>query len=172
MQFSFHDKISTRDLLIKMICDTCEAIFATDNGYTDFISERRTMPHHRTCRSLKHSVDLGCYICNGLWATLKPDERNLVSASPRPSPQASYATTSPCAGNLQANSVEQCVTASSLEDGDSYGRPRCYLLQLCFNPNVVATEKLRSRVYWRATFVLQPCDGMLCTRSRISTFAR
>lgn len=60
--------------------------------------------------------------------------------------------------DLPAESAENYITASSLEDGSSYGRLGCYILQLAFTP-----EMITDGTYWRATFVLQPSNGTFVT---------
>jgi hypothetical protein len=125
-----------------MICAPCRSIHFVLNA---------TVPHHLTCRSLKQSVDLGCYTCNRLWATLTPDEQRLVSYSD--------GTTVSTAG-AATNSVEDCITQSSVMDGGPYGHPKSYLLSLAFNASaVLSPETVLGRAYWRACFILQLSNG-------------
>src|SRR5579859_5838985 len=77
---SFEHLISLHSLYsLNMICFVCEKLLKRLGPEIKASNEGVSLPHHRTCRSLKDSVNEGCYICNSFWVTLTADQRDLIS---------------------------------------------------------------------------------------------
>lgn len=124
------------------------------------VSEAEIRPHHRTCQSLKHSVELGCYICNGIWESLDSTEQDVISSVTDSSEHSASSGIGPCVGDSAKGSAESSITQSSLEDGRAFGSPGYYLLQFDINGSSLFTpEMIQKSAYWRTTFILQPRDG-------------
>lgn len=116
--------------------------------------------HHQTCGTFKKSINLGCYVCNRLWDVLLPDERCVVSSLAESESNFNSDSTKVYMDGARTNSVHNCITAASIDEGDLHGHPGCYLLQLAFNTSaVLLPESVPSRSYFRAAFLLQPLDG-------------
>jgi hypothetical protein len=142
-----------------MICLICQSLIIAEDALAITEPLVRTIPHHRTCTALKHSVESGCYLCNRLWATLSLDERHFVSVS-YDSESHNCSETRVDTDSARADAAENYITASSLDDGRRYGHPGCYLLGLAFNASrVLPLEKAQGRGFWRASLLLQPYDG-------------
>ena len=145
-----------------MICHVCQNLLMAQDAYDTAAAGWQTKSHHRTCISLKNSVEMGCYVCNRLWATLAPEERHPVSTSHDSDSHPSSDEIKISTGGEPTDSVQDSVTAFSLVDGRPYGHPGCYKMGLAFNASrVLASEKAQGRVYWRATFLLQPHNGTI-----------
>ncbi len=142
-----------------MLCSLCQGVLTLDNTSADTMPSGKALPHHRTCATLKQSVEAGCYVCNRLWANLALDEQQIVSASCDSAPHEDNE------GGLQANpslmdESDVYITASSFSGGQPYGYSGCYLWELAFNASrVVVPDKTQDRVFWRASFLLQPYDS-------------
>ncbi|KAH7073510.1 heterokaryon incompatibility protein [Paraphoma chrysanthemicola] len=133
-----------------MICVVCRNI-GTDGQITS---------HHPTCGTFKESVDLGCYICNRLWDTLTLDQRCVVSNLVESESNCSSDATKVPIYGTRTNSVQNCITVSSFEEGRLYGHPGSYLLSLALNASaVLPPEIVPDMTYWRAAFLLQPLGG-------------
>lgn len=135
-----------------MICDVCQSILTVEPLRDGLVPEK---PHHRTCQGFKRSVGLGCYICNELWDSLKPDEQDLISSEAESGQHSVNSGTGDIADDSPENSIEVPVTTSWLGDGTIYGWPRCYHLSLAVDTRVVFDPEMR----WPARFVLEPLNG-------------
>jgi hypothetical protein len=145
-----------------MICLVCQNVLMAQDAYDTTAAGWQTKPHHRTCVSLKNSVEMGCYVCNRLWATLAPEERHHVLASNDSDSHPSSDEIKISTGGEPTDSVGDSVTAYSLADGRPYGHPGCYHMGLAFNRSrVLDSENVQGRGYWRATFLLQPHNGTI-----------
>ncbi|KAF2016812.1 heterokaryon incompatibility protein [Aaosphaeria arxii CBS 175.79] len=139
-----------------MICVIC----------TKIKIDTQTLPHHQTCQSFKNSVDLGCYICNRLWAVLTLNERCAVSSSAESTSNLISDATEVSICNKQIRSIQNCVTTSWSQEGSIYGHPGCYLLSLSFDASKAFPQKVVPATYWRASFLLQPLNDLLLCNPR------
>jgi hypothetical protein len=119
----------------------------------------QTLIHHETCGTFKNSVDLGCYICNRLWAALTLDERRVISALAKSEMNLRSNATEVSTYAEQTTSKQDCITTASSLEGGMYGHPGCYMLSLFFNASAVFSQKMVSGPYCRATILLRPLDG-------------
>lgn len=133
-----------------MICVTC----------TNISLDGQTFIHHKTCATFKNSVDLGCYICNRLWAALTLDERCVVSALAKSELNLSGDATEVSTSGEQTASMQNCITKASSNEGGLYGHLGCHLLSLAFNASAAILRKMTpGTTYWRVSVLLQPLDG-------------
>jgi len=65
-----------------MICEVCKFTLASQRVPPKDTLDDNEHPqaHHQTLASLKHSVELGCYVCNRVWINLCFEERRLTPA--------------------------------------------------------------------------------------------
>lgn len=118
--------------------------------------------HHPTYQSLDQSIDAGCYVCNRFWEALSAQERELLASTLGEGVEPPGAD---CAIEL----AKDCLTSTSLADGESYGHPGCYLLEVAYNKPATTPTALPSTACWRARFLLEPVDSKwLRISSRIS----
>ncbi|KAF4832587.1 hypothetical protein CGCSCA4_v013615 [Colletotrichum siamense] len=142
--------------LLCPVCPVCQDCLAKPDLYTSLIPEVQKRPHHLSSRSLKRSVDSGCYACNRLWAVLDPEERQLVSAFSDGQPESALVT------NLPFEKVETCdiaipLAVISISDGAQFGHPKCFLWEVAFDAGPVSTlSPSKPRPYWRLSFLLKP----------------
>lgn len=145
-----------------MICATCQNTLASQTTGTISIPNGRLRIHHRTRRSLKRSIELGCYICNRFWACLQPSDRCLVSALTDSELDLSSDDSfeGPSDG-APIDSMNTFFTALCLEEGPPYGHLGWSQLKLAVNSMaLVASEMAPGRAVWcDANFLLQPQDG-------------
>ncbi len=145
-----------------MICSVCQNILRVQDVHFMAVADWKSGSHHRTCTSLKHSIENGCYICNQFWAILTPEERYLVLASGDSDSDSSSDDVEFSTEGEPANFVANSITACSLRGGRQYGHQRCYQMKLAFVPS----RRLKSGYImtpWRVTFLLQPHDGTIRT---------
>ena len=133
-----------------MICVTCTNINTDGQEYT----------HHQTCETLKNSVDLGCYICNCLWAALTLDERCAASAMAESGLGISSDATQVSINNESTSSAQIGITTVYSRKGGRYVHLGGCLLSISFNATAVSPQKLvLGTAFWRASILLQPLNG-------------
>jgi hypothetical protein len=132
-----------------MICAVC----------TNISTDGKTYVHHETCGTFKNSVDLGCYICNRLWATLTLKERCTVSALAESELNLICDATEVSTNDGQTTSLQNCITTTFSQEGGKYGHPGCYMLSLSFNASAAVPQKMVRNPYWRGSILLRPIDG-------------
>ncbi|KAJ8108688.1 hypothetical protein OPT61_g7997 [Boeremia exigua] len=62
-----------------MFCDVCRKIGLATDGKAELVIPKQIMLHHRTWSSLRHSVLLGCYLCNHIWESFSAEEQHFIS---------------------------------------------------------------------------------------------
>ncbi|OAQ60664.1 heterokaryon incompatibility protein [Pochonia chlamydosporia 170] len=157
-----------------MLCTACQRIFTPQLLVVHSTSIGELRIHHRSSRSLKHAIALGCYICNRLWASLRTTDRDTVSALAKSDPVLEDVSDVKSPGTL-ADSTEPFITAFGVDDGPPYGHLGWYQLKLAVNVKAMITsEMMPSRACWcDATFVLQPRDSKaILSRPHISPLSR
>lgn len=161
-----------------MICSVCQSILnPSQKAVAASILDKKLSIHHPSRRSLKRSVESGCYVCNQFWACLRPADRRLITTFGNSESDFEAKTDISSIGAL-AESTKPFVTAFRLEDGPPYGHHRWYQLKLDVNMNAVAVlDRVPSRTGWCATFLLQPQDGKItlresCTSPRLGGTAQ
>lgn len=146
---------------MSLICPTCQDCLSKSDFYTYPISEAQGKPHHLSCRSLKSSVDAGCYACSRLWAMLDSEERQLVAAGSDGQPENVVATNIPFK-KVETSDTMSHLTFVSISDGAQFGHPTSFLWQVAFDAGPVSTLSLsKPRPYWRLALLLKPCHGVL-----------
>ncbi|KAH6972470.1 heterokaryon incompatibility protein [Ilyonectria sp. MPI-CAGE-AT-0026] len=148
-----------------MICSVCQSILnPSQKAVAASILDKKLRIHHPSRRSLKRSVELGCYVCNRFSASLRPADRRLISTFANSESDFEEKIDISSIG-APAESTKPFVTAFRLEDGPPYGHLGWYQLKLAVNLNAMAVlDMVPSRTGWCATFLLQPQDGS-CKRN-------
>lgn len=148
-----------------MICPVCQSILnPPQKAVATSILEEKLRIHHPSRRSLKRSVELGCYVCNRFWASLRPTDRRLISTLANSESGFEDKTDISSIG-APAESTKPFITAFRLEDGPPYGHLGWYQLKLAVNSNAMTVlDMVPSRTGWCATFVLQSQDGKITLR--------
>ncbi|KAL6407060.1 heterokaryon incompatibility protein [Ilyonectria robusta] len=148
-----------------MICSVCQSILnPSQKAVAASILDKKLRIHHSSHRSLKRSVELGCYVCNRFWASLRPADRRLITTFANSESDFEDKTDVSSIG-AAAEPTKPFVTAFRLEDGPPYGHLGWYQLKLAVNLNAMAVpDTVPGRTGWCATFLLQPQDGS-CKRN-------
>ena len=134
-----------------MICVICASI-RIDHG--------QTLTHHQTCGTFKNSVDLGCYICNRLWAATTLDDRRNVLALAESESNLSGGVTEVLAYAVQTSSTQNLTGTTSSQEGGMYGYLSGYLLFFALNASSAFPQKMGSvRNSHTLLVLLQPLDG-------------
>ncbi|KAK2752427.1 hypothetical protein CKAH01_17706 [Colletotrichum kahawae] len=126
---------------MSLVCPVCQDCLAKPELYTCPNSEAQGSPHHLSCRSLKRSVDAGCYACNGLWAVLDPEERQLVAAVSDGQPENTVVPNLP-SKKAETSDIISPITVISICDGAPFGHPNCFLWQFAFDAALVSPHLL------------------------------
>ncbi|KAK1852015.1 hypothetical protein CCHR01_05351 [Colletotrichum chrysophilum] len=126
---------------MSLTCPTCQDCLSKSDFYTYPISEAQGKPHHLSCRSLKSSVDAGCYACSRLWAMLDSEERQLVVAGSDGQPENVVATNIPFK-KVETSDTMSHLTFVSISDGAQFGHPTSFLWQVAFDAGPVSTLSL------------------------------
>ncbi|KAL5625662.1 hypothetical protein FOBRF1_000005 [Fusarium oxysporum] len=126
-----------------MICTTCQNTLASQTASTISIPNGRMRIHHRTRRSLKRSIELGCYICNRFWACLLSSDRNLVSVLT--DSELGLRSDDAFKGSSDGapiNSMNTFFTALCLEEGPPYGHLGWSQLKLAVNSMALVASEM------------------------------
>lgn len=152
-------------LFLDMICPVCQGILnPSQKAAATPILDEKLRIHHPSRRSLKRSVELGCYVCNRFWASLRPADRRLISTFANSESDFEDKTYISSIGT-PAESTKPFITAFRLEDGPPYGHLGWYQLKLAVNSNAMTVlDMVPSTTGWCAAFVLQPQDGKITLR--------
>lgn len=144
-----------------MLCVPCQTILTSEKIVTASIQNEEPRIHHPSCRSLRASVELGCYVCNRFWASLFLSDRRVISIMAESEPGFDNKINNVSSVGVVAEPTQPFITAFCLDNGPPYGHLGWYQMNLALNPTAINTlDMLPSRVAWtQSSFLLQPQKG-------------
>lgn len=153
--------ISIKSSSLTMLCVPCQTILTSEKIVTASIQNEEPRIHHPSCRSLRASVELGCYVCNRFWASLFLSDRRVISIMAESEPGFDNKINNVSSVGVVAEPTQPFITAFCLDNGPPYGHLGWYQMNLALNPTAINTlDMLPSRVAWtQSSFLLQPQKG-------------